>query len=465
MKNTLKRRAIAATCATILSGVAGQAAAANWLMLQGTEAPNAAPTNLVWGFLQPTYSSTKDTKITTGPWQGQSTAPNQTVPDLTNSNGFNLLRARIGVRGQNFPLNSHVNYMLLAEFGNNGTTYANGGSNARLSDASVTLNYIPGARVRVGQFKTPGAEEAMEGYPYVSSYVNFTNATDQLLLERFFKGDGCDGLVGPSLATCTTNAGTAGVQAGNPTTGPVGAFRDVGVEVFDAFRTGDWEHSYALMVGNGNGIDRGDNNNNKDVYEYLSTEKVFGGAGPLRHGLKFFVWNQDGKRDILNGIAQTNGKFDRVRNGLGMTLRTAKYHVNAEYIHAKGMIFEGTDGAALPGAVASNGVVATYNVAPNGKANGYYVDFGYMVMPRWELDARYDVLNRRTDNASAKRVFKTTTIGTQYFFDARNRVTINYEFRKLAAPDLASTDPTYAPTQGAINSLDNRLSVQLTSTF
>ena len=59
----------------------------------------------------------------------------------------------------------------------------------------------------------------------------------------------------------------------------VGAFRDIGIQVFDTFKATNWEHSYAIMVGNGNGLNYGDNDGNKDVYLYWSSERVFGGKG------------------------------------------------------------------------------------------------------------------------------------------------------------------------------------------
>lgn len=176
------------TVAGALVVAAPPAFAANWLMLQGAEAPSAAPAAKVWGFLQPTYARTGGEKLAAGPWAGQNAVFNVIAPDLQTSDTFYVARARIGVRGQNFPLNSKINYFLMAEFANNGLTASNGGA-AMLADASVTLNYIPGARIRVGQFKYPGAEEGLQAYPITSPYVNFTNATDQLLLERFFDGD------------------------------------------------------------------------------------------------------------------------------------------------------------------------------------------------------------------------------------------------------------------------------------
>ena len=453
------RTTLAGCVAGMLLTAFNVAEAANWLMLQGTEPPQAAPTTKLWGFIQPQYAETDGTKLTAGtPFGGQDAVFNQITPDLTSNDQFQIARARIGVRGQNFPLNSNINYFMLAEFGNNGITKPDGGS-VKLTDASVTLNYIPGARIRFGQFKYPGAEEGLQAI-HVFNYVYFTNVTDQLLLERFFDRDGQPACTVAGLGTSSTCA--------NAPNGSVGAFRDIGVQVFDAFRFGDWEHSYAVMIGNGNGIDRGDNNDDKDTYVYWSSEWIFGGEGVWREGLKLFAWNQDGKRTIVTGgtVTQANGTtgtFDRKRSGAGVTFRKDRYRAAAEYITADGMIFDGTDGGALPGALNNAGTVySTFNMATEDKADGYYVDFGYRVLPDLELDLRYDTLNRRTDSAPGnERQFTTTTVGMQYFFDKKNRIAVNYEFRDAEAPNLPSSDVA----NQVLDSLDDRISVQFTAIF
>ena len=93
------------------------------------------------------------------------------------------------MRGANFPIDSKTNYFLLLEAGTNGITKFTGDSAVAATDASVTLNHIPHARVRIGQFKYPGEEEGLQAI-HVFNYINFTAVTDQLLLERFFDGDG-----------------------------------------------------------------------------------------------------------------------------------------------------------------------------------------------------------------------------------------------------------------------------------
>ncbi len=439
-----KKKLFISSIVTILLTGMSTVHSTNWLSLQGTEPDGQSARARVWGFIQPEYQSTDGTKLKGGPWRDQNAIFNQIAPDLKSDSTFSIRRARIGVRGTGFPLDNKVNYFFLAEFGNNGITRAGGQQGgAKITDASVTLSHIPGARIRVGQFKTPGAEEGLQAI-HVFDYINFTNATNGLLLERFFNSDGSvDG-------------------GGNGPNGSVGAFRDVGIQVFNTFKFGSWEHSYAVMYGNGNGIARGDNDDNKETYLYWSSELVFGGKGGRRQGWKMFVWNQDGKRTILAGNPQTVGEFDRTRTGLGTTFRKDKYRAAFEYMTADGMIFNGTDGGTLPGATSNDGTqTASFNMETKGEADGYYGHFGYAITPSLELDLRYDVYNRMTDVAAKERQFTTTTLGAQYFFNKKSRAIINYEFRDAEAPNLPGT----APPNQIGESLDDRLSAQLLVIF
>lgn len=423
-KNTFKKTAILLALAGALGTQSVQAA--NWLMLQGTEKADQAPRAKVWGFAQVDYQQTSGTKIPTlagaaAPHSGKDAAFNMMAPQLTTSSGFNIKRARIGVRGANFPLDKDVNYFLMMEMGNNGITTGGSGSQGQLTDASVTLNHFDGARVRVGLFKTPGSEESFKGIP-VFNYVNFTTGTDQLLIEK--------------------KINTSGVR-----TDPAFAVRDTGIQIFDSFKDGAWEHSYAIMMGNGNGLAFSDDNEHKDLYLYASTEKVFGKSkGPRRHGMKFYAWSQTGKRTF--GSAD----YDRNRSGLGMTYFDGKYRAAAEYFTADGMIFAG------PAAGAAGNPIA---VQTDEKASAYQIDLGYRVKPNLELNLRYDALDRGTEVAANTREFKTTTLGAQYFFNKKTSVRMNYEIRNLKAPNLAATHNANL----IAGALDNRLSAQLMMIF
>ena len=176
--NDKKKLLIKAVGATLLS-CASTVQAANWLMLQGTEPAGQSERAKVWGFVQAQYQ--KDDSDPNA--KGGYVPPKLIAPNLDSQSAFNINRARIGVRGTGFTLDSKVNYFLLVELGNNGIT-APGGYNAALTDASITLNHIPGARVRMGMFKYPGAEEGLQAI-HVFDYINFTSVTNQMLLERF----------------------------------------------------------------------------------------------------------------------------------------------------------------------------------------------------------------------------------------------------------------------------------------
>jgi len=460
--------AVAGVVSALSMGAATQnAEAANWLMMQGTENPGAVGRAKVWGFVQADAQLVDGTTVPAGKWKGSHMQPNTIGPDRTSRATFNIRRARIGVRGQGFPLDNKVNYFLLAEYGHNGVNSVGGGTGATyLTDASVTLNHVPYARLRIGQFKTPGSEEALQAI-HVFDYVSFTNVTDQLLLERFADGDGSSTVNTPI---------TADQGAVNKPNGGVGAFRDVGVQLFDTIKMKNLEVSYAGMIGNGNGINRQDNNGAKDYYGYVAAEQIFGGKGARRQSVKGYAWFHKGKRTLTT---ENPGEYDRDRSGLGFTFRKAKYRAAGEFVSAKGMTINGTDGAAQIGSTSSDDVKSSLNFETNGEANGYYLHGGYQVMKNLELDLRYDVLNRSTHSAAKERKFATTTIGAQYFLNKKTRLVFNYEFRSLDVPNPAAIESALIAQGGNANqaaamkkaaldnaeAIDDRISVQILAIF
>ncbi len=443
-----------ASLLVMLVGVFGgmQVEAANWLMLQGTEPNSAAERAKVWGFIQVQYQKDYSDANSAGGY----IPPKLIGPNLTSQSQFNVNRARIGVRGTGFPLDSSVNYFLLTEFGNNGITAADGGS-AMINDASITINKIPGARVRVGLFKYPGAEEGLQAI-HVFDYINFTTVSNQLLLERF-----------PNTSYTPNNppATLPGDGTLNGFEKPVGAFRDVGAQLFDSFKAGGWEHTYALMLGNGNGLNFGDNDDNKDRYLYWSSELPFGGNGPRAEGLKLFAWSQDGKRQLDNTDDATYNpeEFARKRRGVGMKYMKKPFRVTAEYMRGEGMIFLGPDKPTFD----INQAVSAGN-GEEGEANGYYLDLGfYIPNSKWQLDLRYDVYNRLTDDTDLPNgrdflmEFITTTLGVNYHFNKKSRLTLNYEIHKAEAPDWNGVNGNNP--NGNLDGIGNRVAAQITHIF
>ncbi len=126
------------------------------------------------------------------------------------------------------------------------------------------------------------------------------------------------------------------------------------------------------------------------------------------------------------------------------------------------MIFNGTDGAAVAGSLNNAGSTrASFNLLPEDKADGGYLDFGYKVLPKLELDIRYDIQNRGTKTAAAERKFETRTLGAQWFFNKKARVVANYEIRSAEAPNLASSHPANKILDG----LDNLFSIEILAIF
>ena len=451
----------------ILLMATGNAFGANWLLVQGTEAEGAEQPAKVWGFVQVQYQDDSS-----DPNAGGGYIPPKLIgPNLSSQSTFNVNRARIGVRGVAMPLDQKINYFLLLEMGNNGITEPEG-SFAKATDASITFNHIDGMRVRAGLFKYPGAEEGLQAI-HVFDYINFTWVTQQMLLERFanrnFTPNNPPQPVPPEIRL-------NGYERG------VGAFRDVGVQLFDAFDVGeDWELSYALMFGNGNGLNFTDNDDNKDTYLYASAEKVFGGSGPRRQGLKIFAWSQNGTRtadlsaDSCANPALTfpacgpagSGRistvynpveYDRDRMGFGIKYLRNGIRLSGEYMTGDGMIWQAPHnpsfalgpGQGIPTAAGGSGAFA--------EGKGYYVEGGYRFKNSgWEIDLRYDEYNR-LDGDRFQVDFDRTTIGAQYFFNPRVRIAVNYEMRNGNAPDF----PSGAGPNANVDGIDNRLAIQVT---
>lgn len=425
----------------ILSGIisVSEVQAANWLMLQGTEPSAAAGRARVWGFAQAQYQKDNSDAGPPAPNGVEGYIPPKLIgPDLDSQEQFNVNRARLGVRGIGMPLDSSVNYFVLAEFGNNGIT-APGGGGAKVTDASITLN-TNATRIRTGLFKTPGPEELLQAI-HVFDYINFTTVSNQLMLERFPQSG--DSNIAPPGDTPEASMGAYSRA--------IGAGRDVGIQFFDSFKSADWDHSYALMLGNGNGLNFGDNDDNMDTYLYWSSEISFGGKGPRAEGLKLFAWTHDGTR--TNTYDKTREQ-DRKRTGVGVKYLKKPFRATFEYMEGEGMIFQGQHRPA--------------DIFNDEEADGYYVDFGYYIPgTNWEIDLRIDSYTRGenwshpsgnpTSAASDESTFDQTTIGAQYHINKKTRVNFEYSDRDFESNTLA--------VNNQLEGVGSRLALQLTHIF
>ena len=428
--------------------------AANWLNLQGIQPEVVAPkgvkvpyrrmTPKLWGFIQANYKQDATEDVVLG---GRLKNPfGRLNPDLTGHEGFNVFRARLALRGMADKENK-VNYFFMTETGNNGINNLAGHREigTYFSDASITVKHVPGVKMRVGMFKTPGTEEGLQAV-FVSPYIEFTTMANQQHLER-------------KVYTMGTIAGNGGF-GGDPD-GPIAAYRDTGVQLFDTFDLGNGlDISYAFMLGNGSGISQASSNANQTKYYYLALEKNFGkGKGYYTESAKFFIWSQDGSRELFNTDSNTTEVYDRKRSGIGATYYKDGLRLEAEYSKAEGMIFTGPK---------DNNAIAdiedwmfSFAVGPENKATGYYLNAQYELLPKkFELFARYDYQDRLPDSAAGHRVFETTTFGASYRFKGPTRIDFNYLMRSLEAPDTAD-----ANVQKVVNSMDDRIAIQFTAAF
>lgn len=415
------------------------ARAENWFIADGTERPGA-PAVKVFGLIQPTYQQDYSDKVfgLVGPEvgnEGKYPYTSLIAPGYKSLSSFYLFRVRLGARG---AVDDMTNYELVGEYGANALTTQPGQSfNTELAEGSITFNQIPGARIRLGLFKTPGEEE---GLRTAIDYVNFTNVTS-----RFINYQPVEPMPGATLSYG---------QAGQTSSG-VRAFRDTGVQVFDAFTYGNTESSYAVMVGNGSTLNQTDNNNGKAVYGRLQWSYLFAPSSgypvPDREDVTVFIWRHDGKQQF--GVSD----YRTIREGLGVSALRQPYHLTAEYLRGEGMIL------ATP--LFFGDPIPVFPELTN-TGNGWYVDAGMFVTRRVMLEARYDVLDLLPNLAPMEQRFKTSTLGLQYYFSKYARVAFNYEFRRFESPGVTPADGSlYTNAKKVADAVSDRLAIQVTLKF
>lgn len=424
--------------ALVLAALPGAAQAANWLQIQGNEPSATGPVKL-FGFFQPTYTYIDADPIqgllgAAAPFNGQFTLPNRVGPKLEDNDELQFFRARVGARGNIVP--GKINYFTLVEAGKNAITSER---DVIVTDASITFNYIPGARIRAGLFKLPTSEEALVAIHLAYPYVYFSNVATNLLIESQVRSPG------PANPSGATNGATVSGGSG---------FRDWGVQVYDWINKGPWEFSYALMVSNGNEIEElSDNDSNKDVTGHLQASYVFGKSkGPNREDASVWLWHQNGEREF------GGEDFNRIREGIGARYQKGPWRATAEFLRGKGMIVGGPN-PPFPG--------QPVQIGANEKANGWYAEGGWRFHPKWEANLRHDVFNRMTETAALERQFTTTTMGVNWFFYKNTRLTLNHEFRELEVsnPSAIPAGPQRANAQQIADNLGDRTSLQLTWFF
>ncbi len=424
--------------------------ASDWLMIQGTEpafikkegerTKNVLSSPQFWGFAQLKYEKNYSDIVESAGVNKSGFA--YVTPTLENQEQFQVYRARLGLRGVLDDSNK-INYFFLSELGENGITNPLGYSqNTYITDASMTLRYIPYANLRFGLFKYPGSEEGLQAR-FASPYILFTQMSNYLLLEKRPK-------------TPRSEANSDGTFVAQPAYG-VGAFRDTGVELFDRVALdGDWAFSYAAMLGNGSGLEwKNTNSGEYTGYGYLAFEHGFGkGKGYYAEDFKSYIWYQKGKRAVdANNQTQL---YDRIRYGAGLRYFKDGLRLEAEYTGAQGMLFAGVKDINPQWGDEEWNLVIEADKA--NKAYGYYLSAAYEVYPKVETIIRYDELDNMTNSTEKKRIFQTTTIGLSYHFKGPIRLDLNYLFRDAKAPGNTAA-------QSVLEKLDDVLVLQFTYKF
>ena len=432
--------------------------AVNWLMLQGTEP--AKVTHRLFLFAQPSYTRDLSSEITLGPNAGQRAVPTKIAPWFDNDSDLHFRRARAGVRG-NFTgmmhneFTSKMNYFVLAEFAPNLLTYDFLGSRERVlapDHFSITLNHMPGARLRLGLFKTPGLEETYQGI-VAQDYIEFTDYAAREMLERFATGN-----------TRVSPSGGTNEDIGIPVSKSQGfnGVRDWGVQIFDSFKQDEWDLSYAFMLGRGAGIHETSRAQNPlEHYYYFSAEKNLpGGKGPWKHGVKYYAWLQKGVRVFESDPLQQ--EFNRERYGLGVRSQGALFGMQAKQrfdvglMFADGMIFVAPVGAVKGGEL-------MFAAEEGNRSRALSVDYAYFLNSSWELMMRWDKheLLYETDDVvwtqGDARDITGMTYGVQHHFSQKLKLAFNFIDRKASAPN-----ESHAVVNNVVNSIGNRYSLQLT---
>lgn len=420
---------VAAFAAVAAVGAASPARAADWAMLSGTE--EGRPDAIVpWGFAQLLLESQ--------PWSTPVTGLQ--APPLQKFNGslvaaeladpfdLSVRRARLGLRGSVPGTDQRLVFIAAVEAGENGTTRDRG---IVLVDASVTASVFPGLRLRVGQFKLPTADEAMENNPTAAAFTRFSPFVSALLIEQDLE----DGAI----------------------VGPTASLRDVGIEAFDALPLWQGDHG-ALDLGFAAMASLGRPSHSFGSIDDVNAQLVHvASSGPdltgrlqlswlmdprQRHRgdrdeVSVWLWRQQGAR-LVPGIDDplTTSAVGRVREGAGGQVRLAGVRVRAEVVVAEGAVL-------AQGAFAGQPAV----ILPDGVAHGGSLDLsvarlGSLALDPFTIDVGADWLSRNPDDPVASRFLQSVTVGTQIKFNKMFRLLLNAELRHLevgakAPPDAA----------------------------
>lgn len=291
----------------------------------------------------------------------------QMVNDETDgeSSTFDFKRARFGAKGK---LHENISYHLMIEGllknpdGSERVTFLQGWAQYHIS---------PLAEIKIGQFKYPFGYEV---------YPSFTTWK----------------FINPSAVTANVVKELGRKSAGSAS----GYFRDIGAQLGGVYKFNrNYSLEYKTMIFNGNGINKNDDNDQKDF--------VLNGVFKLPAGISISGSYYSGKFEQANGSAKV--KLDESALGIvfrwNNTLMNKPFQIQSEFISAT---YESNDSDVLP--------------------QGFYVYGAYFVTPHIEIGVRYDEYE---PNKNAAVTFKQeqTTLAASYYIQERQRISLNYEIK------------------------------------
>ena len=237
---------------------------------------------------------------------------------------------------------------------------------AKILEAYTEYRFCPQLTARIGEFKTMFSIEN----PMSPSAVELINVYSQAV-NYLVGNDNSDPLFG-------SNGG-----------------RDLGLmiygDLFDSFL------SYKLAIMNGQGINKKDGNNQKDIVGNLMFHPVkwfsFGGSFIKGKGCAVAV-------SEVNPDIQVGENYDRNRWAASAQLKLKQLDLRTEYLHGK-------DGKVL--------------------SDGFYMTASAHVLPRFDVIASYDYFNRNKKLADSQTNYVG---GVQWWFYPKCRLQLQYSYCK-----------------------------------
>ena len=280
---------------------------------------------------------------------------------------FQLKRTRLGTKGM---VHQKIGYHIMME----GVL---SGKDPKVIQAWIDYRLHPFANVRFGQFKYPFGIEA---------YPSFTTWK----------------FINPSFVTGGLVKELGRVNSGQAS----GFYRDIGVQTDGKFKiNSSYTVGYKVMVMNGNGILKTDDNGNKDVV--------------LQANLKAPVGFQIGFSYFKGSFENAGGGMALDESAVGVDLlwnykvRDKAYRIQGEYIVGNYK----TTGKAI-------------------KPQGFYLFGTLFALPNLEVGMRYDWFEPN-ENAVQSTERERTTLGGAYHIHKSQQIKLNYE---IINDDLRRSD-------------------------